>query len=117
MVRAQNSSTPLMIDVSRMPLGLGKEGSGLFRFIGQEHEIDGAAVIKLKLKNGKPIPLKGSDPSNPKFAKEVAELIGNVPEWLRVGMTFGEVMKKFSESQNERSAIASNEMIQKERVE
>jgi len=117
MVRAQNSSTPIMIDVSRMNLGLGKEGSGLFRFIGQEHEIDGAAIIKLKLKNGKPIPLKGSDPSNPKFAKEVAELVGNVPEWLKVGMTFGEVMKKFTEFQNEQRAAAIESPIEKEKVD
>jgi hypothetical protein len=112
MVRVPNGSTPLMIDVSRLPLGLGKEGAGLFRFIGQEAEIDGAAVIKLKLKNGKPIPLKGSDPSNPKYAKEVAETIGVAPEWLRPGMTFGEVMKRCSDAaQQQRMAAAAQDEV------
>lgn len=108
MVRVPNGNSPLMIDVSRMSLGLGKEGSGLFRFIGQEHEIDGAAIIKLKLKNGKPIPLKGSDPSNPKYAKEVAELVGNVPEWIKIGMTFGEVMKRFGEASSGNAGHVAN---------
>lgn len=94
----------LMIDVPRMNLGVGKEGAGLFRFIGQEDEIDGAALIKLKLKNGKPIPLKGSDPSNPKFAKEVGELIGVTPEWLKLGMTFGEVIKRFGQARSANNA-------------
>ena len=106
MARGQNGSTPIMIDVCRMSLGSGKEGSGLFRFIGQEAEIDGAVVIKLKLKNGMPIPLKGSDPANPKYAKEICELIGNTPEWMKVGMTFGEVMKRFTESRVQRTAEA-----------
>jgi len=106
-VRCGNGSIPIMIDVPRLALGLGKEGAGLFRFIGQENEIDGAVVIKLKIKNGKPIPLKGSDPANPKYAKEVCELIGNTPEWLRVGMTFGEVVKRFSQVRNLETADAA----------
>jgi hypothetical protein len=98
MIKGTSGNVPLMIDVPRLSLGLGKEGAGLFRFIGQEKEIDGAAVIKLKLKNGKPIPLKGSDPVCPKYAKEVCELIGNAPDWLKVEMTFGEVVKRFAQA-------------------
>jgi hypothetical protein len=96
-IKGTTGNVPVMIDVPRLSLGLGKEGAGLFRFIGMEKEIDGACVIKLKLKNGKPIPLKGSDPACPKYAKEVCELIGNAPEWLKVEMTFGEVIKRFSQ--------------------
>jgi hypothetical protein len=99
LVKGTNGSVALMIDVPRLSKGLGKEGAGLFRFIGMEKEIDGAVVIKLKLKNGMPIPLKGSDPANPKYAKEVCELIGIAPEWLKVGMTFGEVVKRFAQPQ------------------
>ncbi|HEY9772199.1 MAG TPA: hypothetical protein V6C81_00160 [Planktothrix sp.] len=98
MIKGTTGSVPIMIDVPRLTLGLGKEGAGLFRFIGQEKEIDGACVIKLKLKNGKPIPLKGSDPACPKFAKEVCELIGTVPDWLKPEMTFGEVVKRFAQA-------------------
>jgi len=109
MVRAGGSTIPIMIDVPRLALGLGKEGAGLFRFIGQENEIDAAVVIRLKMKNGKPIPLKGSDPTNPKYAKEVCELIGAAPEWLRVGMTFGEVVKRFGLTRQETAENAAVE--------
>ncbi|HEY9720275.1 MAG TPA: hypothetical protein V6C69_22535 [Trichormus sp.] len=111
MVRAGGSSIPIMIDVPRLALGLGKEGAGLFRFIGQETEIDGAVVIRLKLKNGKPIPLKGSDPANPKYAKEVCELVGASPEWLKVGMTFGEVVKRFGLARQESSSENAEKSI------
>lgn len=97
-VRATDNGAPLVIDGHRLRRGVDTDGAGLHRFIGHEN-IEGAAVIKVKLDGqGRPIPLRGSSAENPKYVKEVVNIIGTVPSGVEVGDSLGELMKRYGDS-------------------
>lgn len=88
------NNTPAFIDVSRLDRGLGPEGAGLWRFIGQETRIVGAAVLRPVFKDGKPVELPGArnGRGEPMVKKEVAMVICDVPAEVTVNMAYGHLL-------------------------
>ncbi len=88
-------NTPAFIDISRLKKGLGPDGAGIWRFIGQENRIVGAAVLRTVFKDGKPVELPGSRhgrKGEPMVKKQVEAVIGEVPDEVKVEMPYGNLL-------------------------
>lgn len=90
------------IDVQRwQKFGIDVNGAGMDRFKGDD--VTGAAIVRPKYDNaGKPIEIrkfskKGA--GKPTIAKEVVGTVGDVPEGVTQGMSFGNLVKKFDGDQ------------------
>ena len=88
------NNTPAFIDVAKIDRGLGPEGAGLWRFIGQENRIVGAAILQPVIKDGKLVELPGAKNRNgePTIKKEVFRTIGDVPAEVTVNMAYGHLL-------------------------
>jgi hypothetical protein len=88
------NGTPAFIDIANISRGLGPEGAGLWRFIGLEDRIVGAAILKPVLKDGKPVELPGSrnGRGKPTIKKEVSATIGLVPTEVTPNMAYGHLL-------------------------
>ncbi len=88
------NNTPAFIDVSRLQRGHGPEGAGLWRFIGQESRIIGAAVLNPVMRDGKPVELPGARNKHgePMVKKEVVMVINTVPEGISANMAYGHML-------------------------
>jgi len=88
------NNTPAFIDVIRLSNGLGPEGAGLWRFIGQETRIIGAAVLRPVMKDGKAVELPGArnGRGEPMVKKEVALTIGTLPPEVSLNMAYGHLL-------------------------
>jgi hypothetical protein len=88
------NNTPAFIDVMRLSQGLGPEGAGLWRFIGQETRIVGAAVLRPVMKDGKPVELPGARNGRGEtmVKKEVALTIGEMPPEVTTNMAYGHLL-------------------------
>lgn len=88
------NNTPAFIDVAKIDRGLGPEGAGLWRFIGQENRIVGAAILQPVIKDGKPVELPGAKNRHgePTIKKEVFRTIGDVPAEVTVNMAYGHML-------------------------
>lgn len=88
------NNTPAFIDVIRLSNGLGPEGAGLWRFIGQENRIVGAAVLRPVMKDGKPVELPGArnGRGEPMVKKEVALTVGTLPPEVSLNMAYGHLL-------------------------
>lgn len=88
------NNTPAFIDVAKIDRGLGPEGAGLWRFIGQENRIVGAAILQPVIKDGKLVELPGAKNRNgePTIKKEVFRTIGEVPAEVTVNMAYGHLL-------------------------
>ncbi len=88
------NNTPAFIDVSRLQRGHGPEGAGLWRFIGQESRIIGAAVLNPVMRDGKPVELPGARNKHgePMVKKEVVMVINTAPEGITANMAYGHML-------------------------
>lgn len=88
------ANTPAFIDVVRLSQGLGPEGAGLWRFIGQENRIVGAAVLRPVFKDGKPVELPGAKNGRgePMVKKEVTMTVGEIPAEVTLNMAYGHLL-------------------------
>lgn len=85
-------TTPAFTDISRLRNGDGPDGAGLFRFIGLEKEISGAIVFQPVMKDGQPVLLRNNGKGKPMVKKEVAMTIGEVPEVVKPGVVYGDLL-------------------------
>lgn len=88
------NNTPAFIDIAKLDRGLGPEGAGLWRFIGQEHRIVGAAILQPVIKDGKLVELPNTRNRNgePTIKKEVSKVIGEVPAEVTTTMAYGHML-------------------------
>lgn len=88
------ANTPAFIDVVRLSQGLGPEGAGLWRFIGQENRIVGAAILRPVFKDGKPVELPGAKNGRgePMVKKEVTMIVGEIPPEVTLNMAYGHLL-------------------------
>ncbi|MBX9666332.1 MAG: hypothetical protein K2X93_01885 [Candidatus Obscuribacterales bacterium] len=88
------NNTPAFIDVSRLQRGHGPEGAGLWRFIGQETRIVGAAVLNPVMRDGKPVELPGARNKHgePMVKKEVVMVINSAPDGITSNMAYGHML-------------------------
>ncbi|MDZ4833169.1 MAG: hypothetical protein SGJ27_05145 [Candidatus Melainabacteria bacterium] len=88
------NNTPAFVDVAKIDRGLGPEGAGLWRFIGQENRIVGAAILQPVVKDGKMVELPGARSRNGEatIKKEVSMTIGEIPAEVTSNMAYGHLL-------------------------
>jgi len=111
------TNTPAFIDIARLDQGIGPEGAGLWRFIGQETRIIGAAVLRPAMKDGKLVELPGArnGRGEPMVKKEVAMIIGEVPPEVNLNMAYGHLLntlraKKIASERSASNTVSSSSM-------
>ncbi|MBU6450273.1 MAG: hypothetical protein KGS72_00730 [Cyanobacteria bacterium REEB67] len=91
-------TSPYFIEVSRLQDGgVGADGGGLHRFEQLHDQIAGAVVLRPLYENGKPVPL-GDRFTNgkPVYKKSVEFTIGDVPEGIKPGLNFVDILRRFA---------------------
>lgn len=88
-------TTPVFIDINRLENGIGPDGAGLFRLIGHEKDINGAIIFQPVIgKDGQPVTLRGNGKGKPMVKKEVASVVGDVPEAAKPGVVYGDLLNR-----------------------